>query len=278
MFRNQTVAVVMPAYNAATTLRRTFDEVVAQKVADMIIVVDDASTDDTAAIARTLPGAVVRVHSRNRGYGANQKTCYRLALDRGADIVAMIHPDYQYTPSLLPAMVSLIGSGACSCALGSRMLGGRALGDGMPWWRYVGNRVLTWIENRLLAAHLSEFHTGYRVFSREVLTRTPIETFCDGFLFDNQMLAHIHWLGFSIGEVSCPTRYDADSSSISFRDSFLYGLGCIRTGISYRLARLGWAAPPLPSAKPAANANRAGRELFPNVPVTSVGSPAESIR
>src|SRR5438093_12151585 len=169
MYRSQKVVVVMPAYNAARTLRRTYDEVMAQGIVDLVIVVDDGSHDETVAIARDLPSTRVEIHPRNLGYGANQKTAYRLALGEGADIVIMVHPDYQYTPKLIPAMASLIGNGVYPCVLGSRILGGSALKQGMPMWRYVANRFLTLVENLLLGSKLSEFHTGYRAFSRELL-------------------------------------------------------------------------------------------------------------
>src|SRR5207248_241293 len=174
MLNDQKIVVVMPAYNAARTLQRTYDEVMAQGIVDLVIVVDDASHDETVAIARTLKDVQVEVHPENRGYGGNQKTCYRLALAAGADIVVMIHPDYQYTPQLLPAMASLVASGLYSCVLGSRILGGGALGGGMPWWKYISNRFLTAAENFLIGAKLSEYHTGYRAFSRELLERGPV--------------------------------------------------------------------------------------------------------
>src|ERR1043166_3581867 len=169
MFGTQRIVVVMPAYNAAATLKRTYDEVMDEGLADLVVVVDDGSHDDTVAIARTLPQVLVHAHPSNQGYGANQKSCYRLALENAADIVVMIHPDYQYTPKLLPAMVSIVARGLHPCVLASRILGGYALKGGMPWWRYVGNRVLTLLENLLLGAKLSEYHTGYRAFSREIL-------------------------------------------------------------------------------------------------------------
>lgn len=226
----------MPAYNAARTLRQTYDEVMAQGIVDLVIVVDDASGDETTAIARQLPRAQVHTHAENRGYGANQKTCYRLALAAGADIVIMVHPDYQYTPKLIPAMASIIANGLHSCVLGSRILGGYALKGGMPWWKYVSNRFLTLAENLLLGAKLSEYHTGYRAFARTVLERLPLEANSDDFVFDNQMLAQILWAGYTIAEVSCPTRYFPEASSINFRRSIRYGLGCLATGVTYRLA------------------------------------------
>lgn len=237
MYLGQKIAVVMPAYNAARTLRRTYDEVMTQGIVDVVIVVDDASHDATAAIARELPNVVVHVHEANRGYGANQKTCYRAALAQGADIIIMVHPDYQYTPKLIPAMASLIASGLYPCVLGSRILGGHALRGGMPWWKYISNRVLTLAENLLTGAKLSEYHTGYRAFSRALLERLPLDANSDDFVFDNQMLTQILWTGATIAEISCPTKYFPEASSINFRRSLTYGLGCLATGLSYRLCR-----------------------------------------
>ena len=239
MYRDRKVVVVMPAYNAARTLRQTYSEVREQGLVDTIILVDDGSRDDTVRIARQLEGVQVHVHEQNRGYGANQKTCYRLALEAGADIVIMIHPDYQYTPKLIPAMVSIVASGLHPCVLGSRILGGYALEGGMPFWKYISNRVLTFIENLLLGAKLSEYHTGYRAFSREILTRLDLAANSDDFVFDNQMLAQILWNGFTIAEISCPTRYFPEASSINLRRSIGYGLGCLRTAVEYRLAKMG---------------------------------------
>jgi glycosyltransferase involved in cell wall biosynthesis len=233
------VVVVVPAYNAARTLRQTYDEVMEQGLVDLVILVDDGSKDETAAIARTLPGVSVHVHPKNRGYGGNQKTCYRLALEAGADIVIMIHPDYQYTPKLIPAMVSIIGNDLHPCVLGSRILGGYALKGGMPVWKYISNRFLTAAENILLGAKLSEYHTGYRAFSRQLLESLPLEVNSDDFVFDNQMLAQILWHGFTIGEVSCPTKYFAEASSINLQRSIQYGFGCLSVGTSFRLAKMG---------------------------------------
>jgi glycosyltransferase involved in cell wall biosynthesis len=233
------VVVVMPAYNAAATLQRTWDEVMAQGVVDLVVVVDDGSRDETVAIAKTLPNTVVHVHPRNRGYGGNQKSCYRIALDAGADIVIMVHPDYQYTPMLIPAMSSMIANGLYDCVLGSRILGGRALAGGMPIWKYVSNRFLTAAENLLLGAKVSEYHTGYRAFSRRLLEQVDTSPNSEDFVFDNQMLAQIVWHGFTIAEVSCPTKYFPEASSINFARSVKYGLGCLGVGLSYRLARMG---------------------------------------
>ena len=241
MFRDKRVVVVMPAYNAALTLATTHREVLDQGVVDHVIVVDDASADATVTIARALPQTSVYTHPENRGYGANQKTCYRLALEHGADIVIMVHPDYQYTPMLIPAMTSLIGNGLYHCVLGSRILGGNALKGGMPFWRYLANRGLTFAENLLMDAKLSEYHTGYRAFSRELLTQLPVAQNSDDFVFDNQMLAQILWFGYVVAEVSCPTKYFADASSINFRRSVVYGFGCLRTALEFRLARHGLA-------------------------------------
>jgi glycosyltransferase involved in cell wall biosynthesis len=239
MFKEKRVIVVMPAYNAAQTLKKTYDEVMAQGIVDMIILVDDASQDDTAEIAKTLSNVEVFIHDRNRGYGANQKTCYKLALERGGDIIIMVHPDYQYTPMLIPALTALIGNGLYSCVLGSRILGGYALKGGMPPWKYVANRFLTLVENILMGAKLSEYHTGYRAFSRQLLEKLPIDANSDDFVFDNQMLAQIIWFGHTIAEVSCPTKYFAEASSINFRRSMKYGLECLLTAVLFRLAKMG---------------------------------------
>ena len=243
MLNGQKIVVVMPAFNAARTLRQTYDEVMAQGIVDLVIVVDDASHDETVEIARTLDRVQVEVHPINRGYGGNQKTCYRLALAAGADIIIMIHPDYQYTPKLIPAMASLAGTGLYPCVLGSRILGGGALRGGMPVWKYVANRILTLTENFLLGAKLSEYHTGYRAFSRQLLERLPLQTNSDDFVFDNQVLAQIVALGVPIGEVTCPARYMPEASSINFRRSVRYGLGCMATAVRFRLAKWGLAPP-----------------------------------
>jgi glycosyltransferase involved in cell wall biosynthesis len=243
VFANKKIVVVMPAYNAAKTLKRTYDEVMAHGMVDLVVVVDDASQDDTAKIARSLPKTLFRRHLVNRGYGANQKTCYRLALDAGADIVVMVHPDHQYTPALIPTMVSLLVGGEYSCVLGSRILGGEALRGGMPRWKYLANRALTFTENLLLGGQLTEYHTGYRAFTRKLLQQLPLEECEDGFVFDNQVLAQIHWLGESIAEVACPSHYGPESSSINFFNSVVYGLGCLRTAVAYRLAKWGVMSP-----------------------------------
>ena len=241
MIGGKRVCVVMPAYNAARRLEQTTGEI-DRTVADDVILVDDASHDETVAIARRL-GLHYVVHPRNRGYGGNQKTCYAEALSRGADIVVMIHPDYQYSPRLLPAMAGMIASGHFDCVLGSRILGGGARRGGMPLWRYVANRFLTLAENLMLGYKLSEYHSGYRAFSRRLLETLPLEENSDDFVFDNQMLAQTLWFGFEIGEVTCPTRYFTEASSISFRRSVKYGLGVLETAAEYLLARLGLARP-----------------------------------
>ncbi|MCG6535028.1 MAG: glycosyltransferase family 2 protein [Syntrophales bacterium LBB04] len=203
-----------------------------------VIVVDDASRDETASIARTLPNARVFIHPRNLGYGANQKTCYKLALEEGGDIIIMVHPDYQYTPKLIPAMTSMIGNRLYHCVFGSRILGGYALKGGMPVWKYAANRLLTFLENIFFGAKLSEYHTGYRAFSRDVLEKLPLDLNSDDFVFDNQMLAQILWYGYTIAEVSCPTVYTAECSSINFSRSIKYGIGCISTALAFRLAKM----------------------------------------
>jgi glycosyltransferase involved in cell wall biosynthesis len=239
MMMNRKVIVVMPAYNAERTIEKTWREVMEQGVVDLVIVVDDASQDATLSLARSLEKTVVHAHVRNRGYGANQKVCYQLALEHGADIVVMVHADYQYTPKLIPAMAGLVASGLYSCVLASRILGGQALKGGMPRWRYVANRALTLAGNVLLGTKVSEFHTGYRAFSRELLERLPLRENSDDFVFDHEILAEAVWQGFAIGEVSCPTSYAPDASSINFVRSVRYGFGCLATGCVFRLARWG---------------------------------------
>ena len=243
MLNGQKIVVVMPAYNAARTLRQTYDEVMAHGIVDLVIVVDDASQDETVAVARTLDRVQVEVHPVNRGYGANQKTCYRLALAARGNIIIMIHPDYQYTPQLIPAMATLVASGLYPCVLASRILGGGALRGGMPLWKYISNRLLTFVENILLGAKLSEYHTGYRAFSRQLLQRLPLEANSDDFVFDNQILAQVIALGCPIGEVTCPARYLPEASSINFRRSVRYGLGCLGTALRFRFARWGLVRP-----------------------------------
>src|SRR6202167_6275086 len=236
MIKGKRIAVVMPAYNAAKTLVQTVSEL--PESVDLKILVDDHSTDNTAKIARDL-GLQVYVHERNFGYGRNQQTCYREALAAGADVVIMVHPDYQYTPLLVTAMASMIAYGVYDVVLGSRIIGGTALRGGMPLYKYVANRLLTAFENLFLHVKLSEYHTGYRAFGREVLTRLPLGENSDDFVFDNQMLAQCVYFGFRIGEVSCPTKYFAEASSINFRRSVRYGLEVLQTTLQFALQRAG---------------------------------------
>ena len=224
----------MPAYNAERTLLRTHKEVLDQEIVDLVIVVDDCSNDCTAQIAAKLSQTVVVEHKKNLGYGGNQKTCYAEALKNNADIVVMVHPDYQYTPQLIPAMVSLIANGLYHCVLGSRILGGGALKGGMPLWRYVSNRFLTIFQNILVGAKLSEYHTGYRAYSRELLESIPYKTNSDDFVFDNQILMQVLKKGYVMAEISCPTKYFNDASSINFLRSVKYGLGCVWEAIKFR--------------------------------------------
>ena len=249
MYAGHKIVVVMPAYNAARTLRQTYDEVMSHGIVDLVILVDDASHDATVAVARELKDVQIEVHPTNRGYGANQKTCYRLALAAGADIVVMIHPDYQYTPQLIPAMTAMVATGLYPCVLGSRILGGGALAGGMPIWKYIANRALTLLQNIVFGAKLSEYHTGYRAFSRALLERLPLERNSDDFVFDNEVLAQVLWLRCRIGEVTCPAKYMPEASSINFRRSVRYGLGCLAVATRFRLARWGLAAPPIAAAE-----------------------------
>lgn len=237
MLNGKKIIVVMPAYNAAATLERTFRDV-PKDVVDQIILVDDCSKDDTARIAESL-GIHTIIHSENRGYGGNQKTCYTAALEQGADVVIMVHPDYQYDPRLILPMCSMIVSGPYDAVIGSRILGGHALKGGMPAWKYVANRFLTAFENALLGAKLSEYHTGYRAFSRNVLEAVPWKRNSDDFVFDNEMLAQVLLGGFLVGEVSCPTKYFEEASSINFRRSVQYGLGVLRVSVLGLLKRTG---------------------------------------
>ena len=249
MIRDRKIVVVMPAYNAEKTLLPTHQEVMDQGFVDLVILVDDCSQDGTADIARRLPSTLVHVHPRNLGYGGNQKSCYRLALAEGADIVIMIHPDYQYTPQLIPAMAHLIASDLYPCVLGSRILGGSAVRQGMPRWKYVSNRALTLFSNILMGAKLSEYHTGYRAFSRALLEAIPLDGNSDDFVFDNQMLAQILWSGFPIAEVTCPAKYFEEASSINFPRSVRYGLGCVATAVRFALARAGILGSPMFKAR-----------------------------
>ncbi len=229
----------MPAYNAEKTVVKTYREIMAQEVVDTVILVDDASSDNTAEVAAELEKMQVIIHPKNMGYGANQKTCYQAALEAGGDIIIMVHPDYQYTPKLIPGMASLIGNGLYSCVLGSRILGGYALQDGMPMWKYIANRFLTCFENLLIQAKLSEYHTGYRAFSRDLLESIDLSDNSDDFVFDNQMLAQIIWAGYPVAEITCPTKYFPEASSINFSRSVRYGFGCVSTAIQFRLAKMG---------------------------------------
>jgi glycosyltransferase involved in cell wall biosynthesis len=237
MLHQKKIIVVMPAYNASRTLEATYREI-PHDIVDEVILVDDGSRDDTADQARQL-GIRTLIHPENRGYGGNQKTCYREALSRGADVVVMLHPDYQYSPRLVTAMASMIVSGHYDVVLGSRILGGGALKGGMPLYKYIANRFLTLVENLSLGAKLSEYHTGFRAFSREVLERLPLGENSNDFVFDNELLAQTVYFGFRIGEISCPTRYFEDASSISFQRSVKYGFGVLATSLKYVLSRAG---------------------------------------
>jgi len=248
MINGKKIIVVMPAYNAEQTLRQTYAEVPLD-IVDEVILVDDASRDHTPEIARQL-GITTLIHPANKGYGGNQKTCYKTALSLGADIVIMLHPDYQYTPRLIRAMASLLAEGLFDCVLGSRILGVGALKGGMPRYKYISNRFLTLVQNLLLPYKLSEYHTGYRAFTREVLESIPIEGNSDNFIFDNQMLAQIIYAGYSIGEISCPTRYLDTSSSINFSNSVIYGLGVLKVSLAYRLSKWGVHTSPMFASLP----------------------------
>ena len=237
MIHGKHITVVLPAYNAAKTLHQTVSEIPMEYVDD-IILVDDASSDRTSELSHEL-GLHTITHAHNLGYGGNQKTCYAAALARGADVVIMLHPDYQYTPKLLVAMASLVAIGQYDVVLGSRILSEGALRGGMPLYKYLANRALTLIQNMLLSKKLSEYHTGYRAFSREVLETLPLMENSDDFVFDNQMLAQAIYFGFRIGEISCPTRYFPEASSINLRRSIIYGLGVLQTSFQYRLNRWG---------------------------------------
>jgi glycosyltransferase involved in cell wall biosynthesis len=239
LIQGKRIVVVMPAYNAEATLERTHAEILGLGIVDEIIVVDDASGDRTAEIATDLEKVRLHVHPRNRGYGGNQKSCYRLALEVGADIVIMVHPDYQYTPKLIPAMAHMIASELYPCVLASRILGGYALRGGMPWWKYVANRALTLWSNLWMGAKLSEYHTGYRAYSADLIRELDLDANSDDFVFDNQILAQILWRGHTISEVSCPTAYFTEASSINFRRSVQYGFGCVFTAVEFRLSQLG---------------------------------------
>ena len=241
MLDGKRVVVVMPAYRAGRTLEATVRDL-PRGIVDDIVLVDDASDDDTVAIARSL-GLTVELHPKNRGYGANQKTCYREALDRGADVVVMVHPDYQYDPRLVTAMAGMVTSGVYDLVLGSRILGGGALAGGMPYWKYVANRALTFVQNLLLGARMSEYHSGYRAYSRGLLEALPWTANSDDFVFDNQLLAQAIVFGLRVGEISVPTRYFADASSIGFVRAVRYGFGCLDVSLRGAIARTGLYVP-----------------------------------
>ena len=236
MINNKKVVVVLPAYNAAKTLEITYNEIDFD-IVDDVILVDDVSNDNTVEVGKKLGIQHIVVHEQNKGYGGNQKSCYNKALQLGADIVIMLHPDYQYTPKLIPAMANLIGNGLYHVVLASRILGTGALKGGMPLLKYIANRGLTFIENILLNAKLSEYHTGYRAFSREILETINYNANSDNFVFDNQMLAQIWYAGYEIAEITCPTKYFADASSISIKNSTIYGIGVLKTSFLFRLQR-----------------------------------------
>jgi glycosyltransferase involved in cell wall biosynthesis len=242
LINGKRIAVVMPAYNAERTLEQTVREL--SDVVDIRILVDDCSNDQTASLSEKL-GVLTFVHDANYGYGRNQQTCYREALAAGADIVVMVHPDYQYTPTLVPAIAGMVASGAYDMALGSRILGTGALKGGMPLYKYIANRILTAGQNLFLGVKLSEYHTGFRAFSRKLLETLPLLENSDDFVFDNQMIAQAVMFGFQIGEISCPTRYFAEASSINFRRSVKYGLGVVSTTAAFVAHRMGWIHAPI---------------------------------
>jgi glycosyltransferase involved in cell wall biosynthesis len=236
MINGKKVVVVLPAYNASKTIEKTYNEI-DFSIVDDVILVDDLSKDDTVEVGKKLGIKHIIVHEKNTGYGGNQKSCYNKALEIGADIVVMLHPDYQYTPKLIPSMTYLISSGLYHVVLGSRILGKGALQGGMPLVKYIANRGLTLFQNILMNAKLSEYHTGYRAFSREVLETVNYEANSDNFVFDNQMLAQIWYAGYDIAEITCPTKYFDDASSINFKNSSIYGIGVLKTSLQYRLQK-----------------------------------------
>ena len=237
MLNRKKIIVVLPAYNAESTLKQTYQDIPLDMVDDVLIV-DDKSADRTVSLAKKL-GIQTFLHNRNYGYGRNQKTCYHEALRRNADIVIMVHPDYQYNPKLISAMASMIAYDVYDVVLGSRIVGGGALKGGMPLYKYIANRFLTAVENLLLGSKLSEFHTGYRAFSRRVLENVPLHANSDDFVFDNELLAQIIYFGYRVGEISCPTKYFKEASSIHFGKSVVYGLGVLNTAFKFRLQKLG---------------------------------------
>jgi len=233
MTRNKRVLIVLPAYNAAKTIEKTYKAIPIDYVDDVLLV-DDKSNDETVQIAKQL-GIKTIIHEKNKGYGGNQKTCYKYGIESGADIIIMLHPDYQYTPKLIPVMIEMLLTGEFDAVLASRILGGKALKQGMPIYKYYSNRFLTLIQNLLLGAKLSEYHTGYRAYSRKVLSSIPFESNSNGFVFDNELIAQVLYKGYNVGEITCPTKYETDSSSINFLNSVSYGLGCLKVSLLYRL-------------------------------------------
>jgi glycosyltransferase involved in cell wall biosynthesis len=258
MLNEKKVVVVLPAYNAAKTLHRTVDEI-PREIVDEIILTDDASRDNTSDLALEL-GLITIRHDRNRGYGGNQKTCYAAALARGADIVVMLHPDYQYTPKLVSAMTSMIAYGEYDGVLASRILGRGALKGGMPLYKYIANRALTFAENILIQEKMSEYHTGYRAWSRTLLERLPLLSCSDDFVFDNQMIVQAVHFGFRLGEISCPTKYFEEASSINFQRSVKYGFGVLGTALDFRLKRWGLSSPAFLADAPAERLRAEGLE------------------
>jgi len=238
MIKNKKIVVVLPAYNASKTLEKTYKEI-DLNIVDEVILVDDCSKDDTIEVAKRLGIHHIIKHEQNKGYGGNQKSCYNKALELNADIVVMVHPDYQYTPLLIPSMSYLIANGLYHVVLGSRILGKGAMSGGMPWYKYIANRLLTLSQNILMNAKLSEYHTGYRAFSKEVLQAVNYNVNSDNFVFDNQMLAQIWFAGYEIAEITCPTKYFKEASSINIRNSSIYGMGVLKTSLQFRLQKLG---------------------------------------
>jgi glycosyltransferase involved in cell wall biosynthesis len=238
MLNGKKIIVVLPAYNAALTLEQTYKEIPFD-IVDDVVLVDDASRDNTTEIGHKLGIKHIIRHDKNKGYGGNQKSCYKKALDLGADIIIMLHPDYQYTPKLIHAMAGVIAYDVYPVVLGSRILGKGALKGGMPIYKYISNRFLTFVQNILMNQKLSEYHTGYRAFSKEIFDKINIEANSDDFVFDNQMLAQIFYAGFEIGEITCPTKYFDEASSINFRRSVQYGLGVLRVSIAYFITKIG---------------------------------------